>query len=128
VDEAGRLDKVIVDRGWRYTWLDNGPYVFDERTECLARISPVVLGGLGTGTPAGSLGEVIRNLAETAGEGSEVNAAEPDGEGVTIRRRLLGARINVRCAYQECAGEIAAFYSASHVPGQVSGPEVIVWC
>lgn len=103
MDEAGRLDKVTVDRGWRFAWLDNDPYVFDERT-----------------------GEVLRNLAENAGEGSEANAAEPDCNGVTVRLRLPGVRVSVRCAYQECADEIAAFCSASHVPEQASGPEVIV--
>jgi len=128
VDEAGGLDKVIVDRGWRYAWLGNDPYVFDERTEYLARISPVVLSGLGTTTAAGSLGEIIRNLAETAGKGEEAAMAEADSDGVTVRLRLLGVRVNVRCAYRECADEIAAFYSASRVPERASGPEVIVWC
>jgi hypothetical protein len=36
VDEAGGLEKVTVDRGWRYTWRANDPCVFDERTEYLA--------------------------------------------------------------------------------------------
>ncbi|MBO0801492.1 MAG: ATP-binding protein [Nocardiopsaceae bacterium] len=128
MDEAGELDKVVVDHGWRYTWLGNDPYVFDERTEYLARISPIVLGGLGTATSAGPLGEVLRNLAETASDGGEAATAEAAGDGVTVRLRLLGVRVNVRCAYQECADEIAAFYSASHVPEQASSPEVIVWC
>jgi hypothetical protein len=128
VDEAGGLDKVIVDRGWRYTWLGNDPYVFDERTEYLARISPIVFGGLGIGTPAGGLGEVLRHLAETVGDGGEVDAAESNGDGITVRLCLLGVRVDVRCAHQRCSDEIAAFYSASHVPEQVSGPEVIVWC
>lgn len=124
MNDASGLDQVIVERGWRYTWLGNEPYVFDERTEYLARISPSVLGRLGTGIPAGSLGEVIRGLAESPAEGSESDA--PDS--TVVRLRLLGVRIDVRCVYQECADEVAAFYSASHVPGQSAGPEVIVWC
>lgn len=125
MDDAGGLDKVVIDRGWRYTWLGDDPYIFDEQTEYLARISPAILGKLGTGAPAGGLGEVLRNLAEAPGEISETVA---DGEGAIVRLSLLGVRVDARCVYQECADEIASFYSASHVPGQTSGPEVMVWC
>lgn len=48
MDDASRLDEVVVERGWRYTWLGSDPYVFYE-PEYLARIGDGVLDRLGVG-------------------------------------------------------------------------------
>lgn len=126
MEEAGALDKVVADRGWRYAWIGGDPYVFDEQTEYFARVSPAVLGRLSTGAPAGSLGEVIRSLAEAPDETGDASTGH--GDIAVVRLRLLGVRTDVRCTYQECADGIASFYSASTVSGRASSPEVIVRC
>lgn len=128
MDDAEALELACVDRGWRYAWLDGVPYMFDERREYLARVSPAVLDKLSAEVPQGTLGEVLHNFAEEPGTASETRGALASGTAVTVRLRLLGVRIDVRCAHPECAEEIASFYSASHVTGHSSSPEVIVWC
>jgi hypothetical protein len=128
VDDAEALELACVERGWRYAWLDGVPYMFDERREYLARVSPAVLDRLSVEVPLGTLGEVLRDLAEGPGTAGETQGASASGASAIVRLRLLGVRIDVRCAYQECAEEIASFYSASHVTEQSSSPEVIVWC
>jgi hypothetical protein len=128
MDDAEALELACVDRGWRYAQLDGVPYMFDERREYLARVSPAVLDKLSAGVPQGTLGEVLHNFAEDPGTTSEARGTPASGTTATVRLRLLGVRIDVRCAHHECAEEIASFYSASHVTGHSSSPEVIVWC
>ncbi|MGH3874325.1 MAG: hypothetical protein ACRDSR_22970 [Pseudonocardiaceae bacterium] len=148
-DEDGRLSLPCVERGWRYSRLDEDAFLFDERWEYLARVDdgiarllPDAVAVMGSvSAEDGSLRAVLANLARKRSEPEpsdvggdvDVDTGSPSAEPTVrppsvVSLSLLGARIDVRCAHAACAAGIAAFYSASIVPGGLSSPEVVIWC
>jgi len=139
-DEDSQLALSCVERGWRYSRLDEDAFLFEERSEYLARgderivrILPRAAAVMGsTSAEGGSLSAVLAGLARQSldaelpgiGAGADVDASSTS----VVSLSLLGARIDVRCAHPACAAGIAAFYSASTVPGASSSPEVVIWC
>lgn len=135
-DQDSRLSLSCFERGWRYYRLDEDAFLFDERSEYLARIDDRVaqlLPGAAAAMDSGSA-EVGSLRAVLAGLARQRSDAEPPGVGAetgptsVVSLSLLGVRVDVRCAHAACAAGIGAFYSASTVPGALSSPEVIIWC
>lgn len=139
-DEGSRLSLSCVERGWRYSRLDEDAFLFDERSEYLARVDERITrmlpdaGSVMSSASAeiSSLRAVLTDLAQQrcdAGPASVGASADVDtGPTSVVSLSLLGARVDVRCAHSACAAGIATFYSASTVPGALSSPEVIIWC
>lgn len=122
-----RLALSCVERGWRYSSLEQDAFLFDERSEFLARIDVDLARMLpSAASEAGSLRTALAQLAQ-AGVPAIERDLEPD-DATVISLSLLGVRVDVRCAKQACAERIAAFYSACVVPGMSASPEVLVWC
>lgn len=134
-EEASRLSLSCIEHGWRYFRLDEDAFLFDERSEYLARVDehiarqlPDAAAVMGSArAEAGSLRTVLADLAQRPD-------TKPPSVGPTIRPpsvvslSLLGVRVDVRCTHAACAAGIRAFYSASTVPGALSSPEVVIWC
>ncbi|MGH3938735.1 MAG: hypothetical protein ACRDTG_08870 [Pseudonocardiaceae bacterium] len=137
-DEDSQLSLSCFERGWRYSRLDDDAFLFDERSEYLARVDggiarllPGAAAALGSASAeVGSLHAVLAGLArqwsdsEPPGVGADVET----GSTSVVSLSLLGARVDVRCAHAACAAGVEAFYSASSVPGTSSSPEVVIWC
>lgn len=97
MDDAEALELACVDRGWRYAWLDGVPYMFDERREYLARVSPAVLDKLSAEVPQGTLGEVLHNFAEEPGTTSETRGALATLAGVSVQTLKVRVPITDVC-------------------------------
>lgn len=135
-DEDSQLALSCVERGWRYSRLDEDAFLFDERSEYLARVDQRIarlLPGAAAvmGSPSAEDGSLSAVLAGLARQGPNT---EPPGIGAGVSSTsvvsllLLGARVDVRCAHAPCAAGIGTFYSASTVSGASSSPEVVIWC
>lgn len=139
-DEGSQLALSCVERGWRYFRLDEDTFLFDERSEYLARVDkriarllPGASAVIGSASAeVGSLSTVLAGLerqcpdAELPGIGASADVSPSSTSIVSLS--LLGVRVDVRCAHVACAAAIGAFYSASTVLGASSSPEVIIWC
>lgn len=138
-DEDGEFALTCVERGWRYSRLDEDTFLFDERSEYLARVNERIArllpaaAAIGLATAEiGSLNAVLARLARQGldaeppgtGDGADIHASSTS----VVSLSLLGVRVDVRCAHAACAAAVEAFYSASTVPGGSSSPEVIIWC
>lgn len=120
-----RLGLSCVERGWRFLRLDGQFFIFDERSEYLARVDESVVEKLRWSVPDGMLSDALNALAHD----SPVIGGVPDsGEKTVVPLRLLGVRLDVHCTHKQCADVIGSFYSASLVSPRSSGPEVVVWC
>lgn len=135
-DEDSQLALSCVERGWRYSRLDEDAFLFDERSEYLARVSERIvrlLPGAAAvmGSPSaegGSLSAVLAGLARQSLDAEPPSIGAGASSTSVVSLSLLGARVDVRCVYPACAAGIAAFYSASTVPRASSSPEVVIWC
>lgn len=125
MNNDGQLGLSCIERGWRYSQLDDDAFFFDERAEYLVRVDKSIAGRFNGAVPDGSLSAVLSELARTPHEPQ--NAADSDAETV-VRLSLLGVRVDVRCLYKPCAEAIGSFYSASLASPRSSSPEVVVWC
>jgi len=142
-EEDSRLSLSCVEHGWRYFRLDEETFLFDERSEYLARVDeriarqlPDAAAVLGSASATvGSLRAVLAGMAaqrpdtEPPSVGADTTSAEPAIRQPSVTSlSLLGVRVDVRCGHAACAAGIVAFYSASTVPGGLSSPEVVIWC
>lgn len=123
--EDGRLGLACVERGWRYSSLDEDTFFFDERSEYLTRVDPSIAQRLSASTSPDPLSTLLERLAQSPP--SEWTPPVADSETV-VSLTLLGVRVDVRCTDPECARAIGAFYSACQVPAGSASPEVVVWC
>lgn len=124
MDGDGLLSRSCVERGWRYSRLDESTFFFDERSEYLARVDDSVARLVHLSSSMGSLRDTLGRLSRTT---------RPESEPVVQPRhvvslRLLGVRVDVWCVHEKCANVIQRFYSASVVPPGHSSPEVLVSC
>jgi hypothetical protein len=130
VDDSG-LALSFVEQGWRYTSLEENAFLYDERSEFLARVDVELARMLPTASGAGSLRAALAQLAQAGSLAIELDHehdAQEIGTETVVSLTLLGVRVDVRCAKQACAERIAAFYSACVVPAMSASPEVVVWC
>ncbi|MGH3831286.1 MAG: hypothetical protein ACRDRS_12715 [Pseudonocardiaceae bacterium] len=132
--EDKQLSLSCVEHGWRYSRLDDDVFLFDERSEYLARVDERITRLLPGAAAAirsaraevGSLRAVLADLVVQRLD-AEPPGADSDTTSV-VSLSLLGVRIDVRCTHAACAAGITAFYSASTVPGPLSSPEAVIWC
>ncbi len=136
-DEDSQFALSCVEHGWRYFRLEGDVFVFDERSEYLARVDERIARLLpGAAAMRSASAEVVSLrtvLADLVRQPSEVKppdigAGLAPGSRPVVSLSLLGARVDVRCAHAACAAAIRAFYSASTVSSPSSSPEVVIWC
>lgn len=120
------LGLACAERGWRLQRLGDRLFVFDEHSGQMARVDERIAAALPESAYGTRLMDVLRN-ARDAGIG-ETRALTVSDDAFVVSLRLLGVRVDVHCAYQQCADAIGDFFSASVVEPTLSGPEVVVWC
>lgn len=123
--DDSRLGLACVERGWRCSSLEDDTFIFDERSEYLARVDPSVAQRLAASTSPDSLSTLLERLVQSPPEERAPTKADA---GTVVSLSLLGVRVDVRCSDPECARAIGAFFSACHVPAASASPEVVVWC
>ena len=80
MDSDGRLGLSCIQRGWRFSQLDEDVFFFDEQAEYLARVDKSFAERLRGDLPAGSLNVVLREFAQRRQDSQ--HAIEVDADSV----------------------------------------------